>query len=158
MTGSVFGPQQRPVLMMTQQFLELLDDLRSWIVQGDSMEGSLAYEWGNEFGTYRVHAALRNGNSMGQGGMRMVMAPAEQTPVESSPLSVYQVAVQAIAQFVAHFPDSMAREDLWENNPHLNQEQVIAAGDLAEAILTQYVDELRKVSDLTPPTPDETGA
>jgi hypothetical protein len=56
------------------QFIVILHELIESVEADDSMEGSLAYQWGEEAGTYRVQAALRVGNSMGQGGMRLLRA------------------------------------------------------------------------------------
>jgi len=54
-------------------FLALLDWLREQIAEGDSMEGSLAYEWGEDPDTYLVQGALRHGNSLGgQGFVRLI--------------------------------------------------------------------------------------
>lgn len=55
-----------------EEFIAVLRELITSIEADDSMEGSLAYEWGEEPGTYRVQTALRVGNSMGQGGMRLL--------------------------------------------------------------------------------------
>ena len=64
------------------EFLVVLDDMRALVAAGDSFEGSLSYEfpWNTEMGDpaddpadgFRVRASYRTGNSMGQGGMRMV--------------------------------------------------------------------------------------
>lgn len=55
-----------------QEFLELLDELKALVEADDSMEGNLAYQWGKQPGEYEVTAALRTGNAMGQGGIRLV--------------------------------------------------------------------------------------
>lgn len=76
MPGDVFLPNQVPVTMTREAFLAVLDDLRASIATDDSMEGSLAYEWGDEPGVYRVAGALRVGNSQGQGGLRLLRGDA----------------------------------------------------------------------------------
>lgn len=72
-----------PVYMSKNDLLAVLDDMRAQIAADESFEGSMSYEfpW-NTFcdpvdtddpeGGFRVRAAYRIGNSMGQGGMRMV--------------------------------------------------------------------------------------
>jgi len=71
-----------PTYMSKDEFLVILDDIRTLVAAGDSFEGSLSYElpWHTEmgdpaedpFGGFRVRASYRTGNSMGQGGMRLV--------------------------------------------------------------------------------------
>jgi hypothetical protein len=53
-------------------FLLLLADLSAMIEADDSMEGNLTYEWSDEPGFYLVSGVMRTGNSMGQGGMRVI--------------------------------------------------------------------------------------
>jgi len=75
--GEVFessGVAPQGKRLSKEQFIVVLHGLIESIEADDSMEGSLAYEWGEEPGTYRVQAALRVGNSMGQGGMRLLRA------------------------------------------------------------------------------------
>lgn len=75
--GAVFessGVAPQGKLMSKEQFVELLGTLIGSIEADDSMEGSLAYEWGERPGSYRVQAALCHGNSMGQGAIRLVRA------------------------------------------------------------------------------------
>jgi hypothetical protein len=66
-----------------EQLLTTIDDLRAQVANGDSFEGSLqyAFPWDKEMGDpitdptgpgFRVRASYRVGNSMGQGGIRMV--------------------------------------------------------------------------------------
>ena len=43
-------------------------------------------------------------------------------------------AVQAVAQHLGGFEDSMAAEDIWENNPELEQAEMEDATRLAEQI------------------------
>jgi len=72
-----------PTYLDKEAFLGILDDIRNLVAAGDSFEGSLSYEfpWNTELGDptddprgegFRVRASYRTGNSMGQGGMRMV--------------------------------------------------------------------------------------
>lgn len=71
--GDVFSPGINPMTLTKDGMLALLGDLRSWIDGDDSMEGVLAYEWHPELpGQYRVAGVLRMGNSMGQGGVRLL--------------------------------------------------------------------------------------
>lgn len=72
-----------PVHLTKEQFLAVLDDIRDLVVADDSFEGSLSYElpWNTRCDPvneddpsdgFRVRASYRTGNSMGQGGMRML--------------------------------------------------------------------------------------
>lgn len=73
-----------PTYMTKDQLLVILDDIKTLVSKDDSFEGSLSYEfpWSTELGDptddpkggngFRVKASYRTGNSMGQGGMRMV--------------------------------------------------------------------------------------
>lgn len=73
-----------PVYLTKDQFLAVLDDIRELVVADDSFEGSLSYElpWNTYCDPvreddpsgpgFRVQASYRTGNSMGQGGMRML--------------------------------------------------------------------------------------
>lgn len=70
--GDVFHPGQVPKVMSREEFVGVLKDLAEWIEHDSSMEGSLAYEWGDAPGEYRVAGALRMGNDVGQGGMRLL--------------------------------------------------------------------------------------
>lgn len=70
--------------MNEQGFLEVLDDLRLWVMGRDSMEGTLEYTWTDEPGTYRVKAFLRCGNSLGQGGARIISQHTEQNQGSNS--------------------------------------------------------------------------
>lgn len=66
-----------PVPMTSDELLEVLDDLTARVRAGDSFEGSLEYLMptdevvpdGTEF---MVRAAYRIGNTLGQGGMRLI--------------------------------------------------------------------------------------
>jgi hypothetical protein len=59
-------------LLTKAEFIILLEALIRDIAEDDSMEGSLSYEWGEEPESFRVQAALRVGNSAGQGGLRLI--------------------------------------------------------------------------------------
>lgn len=65
-----------PKYLTKDELLAVLDDLRAHIEANDSFEGSFEYtfpEQGDPSGDgFRVRASYRIGNSMGQGGMRMV--------------------------------------------------------------------------------------
>lgn len=71
-----------PAYLTKDEFLAILDDIRNLVAANDSFEGSLSYElpWSTELGDpvddsrsgFRVRASYRTGNSMGQGGMRML--------------------------------------------------------------------------------------
>jgi hypothetical protein len=73
-----------PVYLTVDELVALLDDLRTRVAAGDSFEGSIEYTmpWSVELGDpeddpsgqpgFRVRAAYRVGNTMGQGGMVMV--------------------------------------------------------------------------------------
>lgn len=75
MSGDVFSPHDRPLTVSKAELVAILEDLIAWVEADDSMEGSLAYEWGDEPGRYRVAGVLRMGNSMGQGGVRLLQEP-----------------------------------------------------------------------------------
>jgi hypothetical protein len=66
------GVAPEGVLLTKEDFLALLSWLAQRIEDNDSMEGSLAYEVGEEPETFRVQGALRHGNSMGQGALRLL--------------------------------------------------------------------------------------
>lgn len=72
-----------PTYLTKDQFIEVLEDLKTRVCSDDSFEGSLTYSfpWSTEIGDpaddpngpgFRVQASYRVGNSQGQGGMRMV--------------------------------------------------------------------------------------
>jgi quinol monooxygenase YgiN len=71
-----------PAYLTKGQLLAVLDEVRQLVAENDSFEGSLSYElpWSTELGDpvddsrsgFRVRASYRTGNSMGQGGMRMI--------------------------------------------------------------------------------------
>lgn len=66
----------KPVNMGQNDLLEVLDDIRSHVAAGDSFEGSIEYSIPEDENapprTFDVRGAYRIGNSMGQGGMRLV--------------------------------------------------------------------------------------
>lgn len=65
-----------PVNMSHEDLLAVLDDIRSRVAQGDSFEGHI--EWllpeddDAPARSFDVQASYRVGNTMGQGGMRMI--------------------------------------------------------------------------------------
>lgn len=64
-----------PVPMDKPGLLHVLDDLRACVVADDSFEGSLEYLMpteGDPDCAFMVRASYRIGNSMGQGGVRMI--------------------------------------------------------------------------------------
>lgn len=65
-----------PSYMTKEQTLAVLENIRAVVAADDSIEGSFSYEFPNEDDPaepgFRVRASYRIGNSMGQGGMRMV--------------------------------------------------------------------------------------
>lgn len=71
-----------PAYMTKEQLIGVLDDMKALVAGDDSFEGSMSYEfpWSTENGDpvddprggFRVRASYRTGNSMGQGGMRMI--------------------------------------------------------------------------------------
>ena len=73
----------RPAPMSKDQFLAVLDDIRAHVAADDSWEGSLQYSIPEEPGDgvdFDVHAGYRIGNSMGQGGFRLIAGdPIEDT-------------------------------------------------------------------------------
>lgn len=65
-----------PVNMSHEDLLALLDDIRARVAEGDSFEGSLQYliplDDDAPARSFDVQASYRVGNTMGQGGLRMV--------------------------------------------------------------------------------------
>ena len=72
-----------PEPVSKETLLAILDDIRAHVEADDSFEGHLEYSmpWSEEIGDpetdppevgFRVRAGYRIGNSMGQGGFRMV--------------------------------------------------------------------------------------
>lgn len=65
----------RPVPMSKDQLLAVLDDIRALVAADDSWEGSLQCSIPEEPGegvAFDVHAGYRIGNSLGQGGFRLI--------------------------------------------------------------------------------------
>ena len=58
--------------LSSEQLAASLRDMARAIELGDSFEGNLAYSFGSGPDTFTVRAARPVGNSMGQGGMRLV--------------------------------------------------------------------------------------
>jgi len=52
----------------------------------------------------------------------------------SSDAKIRTAAVNTVMQHLSMFADSMAAEDLWENNPALTEIEAEAAGELADLI------------------------
>ncbi|MFZ2240074.1 MAG: hypothetical protein WAV90_11075 [Gordonia amarae] len=72
-----------PSYLTVDEFLAVLDDIRARVAVGDSLEGSLSWEfpWSAGMGYpvtdpvgpgFRVRASYRIGNTQGQGGYRML--------------------------------------------------------------------------------------
>jgi hypothetical protein len=71
------GPMEHsaPIGMSKTALLQLLDDVRARVAEGDSFEGFLEYvipEDAHSSADFDVRAAYRVGNANGQGGMRFV--------------------------------------------------------------------------------------
>lgn len=67
--------QPRPVGMSLQELVDVLDDIRARVEAGDSFEGTITYSIPEDLDSgaqFDVRAVYRIGNSMGQGGMRMI--------------------------------------------------------------------------------------
>lgn len=80
--GQITNPG-RPIGMSVPQFLELLDDIRRRVAEGDSFEGFLEYlipDDPDSGAMFDVRAGYRIGNSMGQGGFRVIEQRDEETP------------------------------------------------------------------------------
>lgn len=58
--------------MTNAQLAATLRSMAASVEAGDSYEGNIAYSFGTQGNTSTVQATWRVGNSMGQGGMRMV--------------------------------------------------------------------------------------
>jgi hypothetical protein len=58
--------------MTKEGLLALLERTIDAVKADDSCEGRITYAWGSEPHTYVVNAAVRVGNSQGQGGMIFV--------------------------------------------------------------------------------------
>jgi hypothetical protein len=80
MPTEIFQPHQRPTKMIKVDLLQLLAWTRELVENDDSMEGSITYGWSDEPGVYDVHAFLRTGNSMGQGGVVILQTTPEPEP------------------------------------------------------------------------------
>jgi len=64
-----------PMPMTKQQLVDVLTDILQRVQEGDSWEGSIEYMMPGEPSEdvdFMVKATYRTGNSMGQGGMRML--------------------------------------------------------------------------------------
>lgn len=83
--------RQVPVNMSHEELLAVLADITDRVRHGDSFEGSLTYAIPEDPeaapGSFDVLASYRIGNSMGQGGMRMIgewTDEAQEWPAEPS--------------------------------------------------------------------------
>ena len=73
MPSDVFPPNSTPRVVDKHVLLEQIDFLRWLIENDDSMEGAIMYAWSeDEPGKYEIGGILRTGNSMGQGGVRIL--------------------------------------------------------------------------------------
>lgn len=81
-------PEQRqhPVNLSREDLLSILDDIRDRVAGGDSFEGSIQYllpeDENADPGSFDVQASYRVGNTMGQGGMRMISVLRDVTEAE----------------------------------------------------------------------------
>lgn len=66
--------------MSREELVSILDDIRERVAAGDSYEGNLQYFISDSDHPYDVAAAYRTGNSLGQGGMRLVGLPVRDEP------------------------------------------------------------------------------
>lgn len=67
------------VAMSKEQLLAILDDIRARVAEGDSFEGSIEYLMPEPLGLegdFAVVASYRIGNTMGQGGLRLIRGDA----------------------------------------------------------------------------------
>lgn len=72
-----------PVTMSRDELLMVLEDIKERVEAGDSFEGSVEYLIPEEDappGSFAVRASYRVGNTMGQGGLRMIGEWAEEGP------------------------------------------------------------------------------
>lgn len=58
--------------------------------------------------------------------------PVDVTEAVMSDAKIRMAATNAVVHHLSMFPDSMAAEDLWENNPELTEIEAEAAGELAD--------------------------
>lgn len=68
MPGEIQGAAEIP----EGDFVALLHWLTERVEARDSAGGYLEFEWSETPGVYNIRAGLRYGNSMGQGGMRLI--------------------------------------------------------------------------------------
>ena len=64
----------KPVGMSKDELLAVLDDIRAVVAADDSFEGSIEYLIPEQEleADFAVRASYRTGNSMGQGGVRLI--------------------------------------------------------------------------------------
>lgn len=72
MPSDVFPPDSKPQTVDKETLLVLIDDLRMCVERDDSMEGCLMYGWSDTPGKYDIGGMYRVGNSLGQGGARLL--------------------------------------------------------------------------------------
>jgi hypothetical protein len=60
-----------PIKLTTEELAATLRWMATLIDGDDSAGGSLQYEWSEQPGVYNVEGAIRYGNSMGQGSIRL---------------------------------------------------------------------------------------
>jgi hypothetical protein len=75
MESSVSSPTADPYVSLSQaELVAVLRHIADSVEAGDSYEGSLEYLAGDGERMFRVIAAYRIGQSVGQGGMRLIHA------------------------------------------------------------------------------------
>lgn len=62
----------RPITVDKVTLIDTLRDVLATVEADDSAGGFIEYEWSDEPGKFDVRARYRIGNSMGQGGMRIL--------------------------------------------------------------------------------------
>lgn len=68
----IFTPEMKPKTVSGPDLVEFLDRIKAEVERDASMEGSITWSWGEKQGEYLVHAFVRTGNDMGQGGAMIV--------------------------------------------------------------------------------------
>lgn len=76
LTAPASEMQMVPVNLSHEDLLAVLDEIRARVAAGDSFEGSIEYLMPEDPDapprSFDVRASYRTGNSMGQGGMRVI--------------------------------------------------------------------------------------
>jgi hypothetical protein len=80
-----------PQQMSREELLAVLDDIRKGVESGDTLEGSFEFllDYDSDAPAWQVRAFYRTGNTMGQGGSRLIgyePAPAEPEPEDDEPV------------------------------------------------------------------------